>query len=101
MKVKYLPATHHSRNLMPTNEPKPAGCESEAPIEIMPGTSRSTTTIQNAVMREDHRILSKPAETLPRDGARKQRGDLVDEIVNGDLTPDTADPINITDTPPE
>lgn len=101
MKVKYLPATHHSRNPMPSNEPNPTGCESEAPIEITPGTSRSTTTIQNAVLREDHRILSKPAETLPRDGARKQRADLVDEILNGDRTTATADPINITDAPPE
>lgn len=86
---------------MSSNHPKPAGCESEAPIEIMPGTSRSPTTIQNAVLREDHQILSKPAESLPRDGDRKQRADLVDEIVNGDLTPDTADPINITEAPPE
>lgn len=86
---------------MPPDEPKPAACTSEPPIEITPGSSRSPTTIQNAILDEDCRLLRTHSNNLPHDRYRTQRAALVDESVNGDRTSNTADPINITDAPPE
>lgn len=93
----------------------PAGCESEAPIRVYPGSSRSFTTIRKAIVREDDRVIKK----LMRDGdldktknhiadrarARKpqavkdahaERECLVNDLQNGETTPDEAGPIDVT-----
>lgn len=110
----YIPLRQDTVAPMPDNL-DPAACETETPIRVYPGSSRSFTTIRKAIVREDDRVI----KNLIRDGdldktknhiadrarARKpqavknahaEREALVQDIQNGETTPDEADPIDVT-----